>query len=212
MAKKLFLTRSNHDIGNAYLHAYSDAILNEAELRGWHVEKAENDKNTRQNVSSRLENKPSLAVFNGHGSEKEVFGIEDAPIVDSSNSHLLSGTICFIRACGCLAGLGAEAVKKGAKAVIGYKGDFWIPRVNEYQATPLRDPSAKPVLDASNAVPLKLLKGATAKEAVEASKKKANEAILHMLVREEPYDSPALKALINNNRFLELQGNENATP
>lgn len=211
MNKKLFITRSNHDIGNTYLSAYSQEIIEEAQLQGWRVEKAENENNEKKNVSSRLTNKPNLVVLNGHGSEEEVCGYQDKVILDSSNSKLLSETICFIRACSCMNGLGKDAVKKGAKAIVGYAGEFWIPRINEYEATPLKDPSAKQVLETSNLVALKLTKGATVREAVRASKEKARELMFEMITREEPYDSPALKALVNNNLLLAYQGDDETT-
>ncbi len=67
------------------------------------------------------------------------------------------------------------------------------------------------MLDASNVVALKLLKGASVGEAVQAAKEKANDEIRHMLVREEPYDSPSLKALVINNILLGYEGDEKAT-
>lgn len=210
MSRKLFIARSGHDIGNSYLFAYSQAIIDEAERRNWRVEKADGGDDCRNNVTARLSNGPQLAVFNGHGSEDEVCGHKDEVVIDSSNAGLLQGTVSFIRACGCLNGIGRSAVKKGAKAVVGYRGDFWIPRVNEFAATPLRDPSAKPVLEASNAVAYRLLKGARVKDAVEASKARANNAIRQMLTRVEPYDSPALRALVNNNLLIDFEGDQNA--
>ncbi len=211
MNKKLFLTRSDHDIGNSYMSAYCEEILAEAEERNWKVEKSEFAENEKKNVASRLANNPNLVVFNGHGTSDTVCGHKDQPILESSQAQLLAGTVSFIRACACLGGLGPSAVKNGAKAVVGYNGDLWLPRINEKAATPLTDPSAKPVLEASNTVALKLLKGATVREAVNASKNRANKEILQMLTREEPYDSPALKALITNNFNLNFEGNADAT-
>ncbi|MFA4946719.1 MAG: hypothetical protein WC607_04265 [Candidatus Micrarchaeia archaeon] len=151
-----------------------------------------------------------MVVLNGHGSEDAVFGFNDEPVLDSENSHLLAGSVSFMRACGCLSKLGKKAVAAKAKAVIGYRGDFWICKVNEYTATPLQDPSARPVLEASNAAPLKLLHGATVEEAVNASKEKTLKAIFRILTREEPYDSGALKALIGNEISFEGDGNATA--
>ncbi len=210
MNKKLFITRSEHDIGNYYLYAYSQEIIDEAKSKGWSVEKAEGVEATRKNVVSRLQNKPALIVFNGHGNENEICGHQDEVLLDHAQSKLLAGSVSFIRACGCLSNLGRIAVTNGAKAVTGYRGDFWIPRTNEYQATPLKDPSAKPVLEASNAVALRLLRGGTVKEAIEASRQKAREMMFAMIVSKEPYDSPALRALISNDMLLDFEGDEAA--
>jgi len=210
VTKRLFLTRTQHDFGNRYLYAYSQGIIDEAEGKGWAVERAENEKYTRKNVSSRLSNGPDLVVINGHGSETAdvVFGFNDEPVLDSENSCLLAGSISFLRACGCLAGLGKRATEQKAKAVIGYRDDFWIPRVHEREANPLNDPSARPVLEASNAAPLRLLHGATVEEAVQASREKTSKAIFRILTRQEPYDSAALKAL--NGNEIDFEGNGSA--
>jgi len=206
MTKKLLLARSDHDIGNHYLFMYSQEIVTEAEARGWSVERADNDRNTRKSVHSRLSNKPNLVVLNGHGSDDEVYGFKDEVVLGPYDSALLSGCVAFIRACASLNGLGVRAVKSGAKAVAGYRGDFWIPRIHEYHATPLKDPSARPVLEASNLVPLRLLKGASVQSAVEASKKYSFELISRMLTSGEPYDSPSVRALINNQALLGFEG------
>ncbi len=211
MTKKLFLARSNHDIGNHYLFAYSQEIVKEAEARGWSVERADNDHNIRKAVHSRLTNRPDLVVLNGHGSNDEVYGFKDEVVLGSSDSDLLSGCVTFIRACASLNGLGIRAIRSGAKAVAGYRGDFWIPRIHEYHAAPLKDPSARPVLEASNLVPLRLLKGSTIQSAVEASKKRSFELISKMLTRGEPYDSPSVRALINNQSVLGFEGEPDST-
>lgn len=193
------------------MSAYSEEILEDAKQRSWKIEKAEFTENEKKNVASRLANKPNLVVFNGHGTPDAICGDRDNPVLESSNAHLLAGTISFIRACACLGKLGQKAVQSGAKAVVGYSGDLWIPRMNEMEATPLSDPTAKPVLDSSNTVAFKLLKGATVSEAVSASKNKANKEIMQILSRDEPYDSPALRALVINNINLNFEGNADAT-
>ena len=203
---KLLISRSRHDACNEYLYAYSEEIITSAKSRGWQVERADCTDNTKANLSSRLANKPQLVVLNGHGSADEVYGHDDQATISRGNSHVLAGTVSFIRACGCLGGLGKAAVKAGAKAVAGYNGDFWISKTNKYAARPLQDTTAKPVLDASNKVALKLVKGSTVKEAVEASKALTNELVLKMITREEPYESATLKALMFNSLQLGFEG------
>lgn len=210
MSKRLLLARSDHDGGNHYLFAYCEEVIGEAVRLGWRVEKAENENAARKNFISRLANRPDFVFINGHGSESEVFGHEDAILLSVRDAGLLSGAVSFIRSCAALKILGKNAAEKGAKAVIGYDSEFWIPRINEYASRPLLDPSAKPVLEASNAVPLHLLRGSTATEAVEASHRMAYSAMRGMLTRNEPYDSPAMMALISNDLALGLAGDGNA--
>lgn len=212
MRKLFLLTYSDHDIGNAYLAAFSKLLEPEAVAHGWSVEKAVGAENTQKNVMARLKRHPDFCAFNGHGNENELYGHFNEIVLKPSDAAGLAGSVAFIRACGCLAGLGKAAVKAGAKGVVGYRGDFWIPRVNEYASTPLKDPPARLVLEASNAVALKLLKGGSASEAVEAGRAKAREAILRILTREEPYDVPALKSLVNNDALLDFEGDAGAKP
>ena len=210
MSKRFFLTRSRHDMANHYLYAYSNEVLDCAVTKGWRVEKAEDEDNNRRNVQSRLSKGHDLITFNGHGNERSVFGHANEELVGESEAGLLKDAVVFIRSCSSLAGLGRTAVAKGARAVVGYRGEFWFPRVHEYEARPLQDPSAKPVLDASNAIPLRLLHGASVQEAVESSKSKSDEHILKMLSSSEPYDAAALRALVNNAVLLGYEGQPNA--
>jgi len=209
--KRLFITRTDSDPGNACLFAYSKEIIDHAEELGWDVQKAENEKDTRQNVLSRLASKYHLIVFNGHGTREEVTGHEGKMIVNVGDAPLLSDSVTYIRACSCLDGLGKEAVRKGAKAVVGYREEFWISHFNEYAATPRKDPSSRAVMEVSNLIPLKLLKGSTVKETIDAAKNKANSMIYNMLVKNDFYDSATLQTLLHNDEALDFEGKGDAT-
>lgn len=206
MVSRLFITRLQHDIGNRYLHAYSAEIITAAEDRGWQVEGIENENVTRKQVHSRLgRGSPTVAVFNGHGSDSELCGHNNEVILDTGCVHLLKDTVVFARACNCANVLGAEAVRDGCNSFIGYSKTFIIPRVNEYNATPLRDPAANPILRTSNAVPIQLLKGDAPCDAVNASHAQATKLFARLLVSNEPYDAAALRALMHNDLCLTLQ-------
>ena len=210
MEKRLLLTRSRHDIANQYLFSYSEEIISDAKALGWHVEKAENEKNTAEELHSRLKNKPNFVFFNGHGNDSSIHGHNNETIIDISSASLLTGTIAFARSCSALKVFGKEAVKSGCTSFIGYEGLFLIPRVFEYESSPSINPAAKPVLEVSNIVGKLLLKGCTVQTAVNASQAKACSLMLKMLSSNEPHDKAAFTALYQNSSALSFAGDPNA--
>lgn len=209
-SKKLFLTRTDSDPGNACLFAYSQEILDRAQELGWNVQKADKEKAERANVLSRLAGKFHLIVFNGHGTPQEVTGYEGKMIVNAGDANLLSDSIVYVRACDCLEGLGKAAVKQGAKAVIGYRDELWISHFNEYRAKPLKDPASKPVMEVSNLIALKLMKGASVQETLEAVQNKTNSIIYDLIVKNDFYESATLQALLHNELALGFEGSGDA--
>jgi hypothetical protein len=208
---RLFITRPQYDKGTEYLYAWSEKIIESAEERGWKVDKSDASKVTKKEVHSRLKKKPAdFVFFNGHGNESEMCGHNHELIMEKDSSHLLKDSITFTRACNCVVGLGKLAVKNGCNSFIGYLGEFWIPRVHEYESTPLKDPVAKPVLEVSNMIPLSIIKKSTVSESIDSSKKLAIKYISKLLVSDEPYDIAALKALSQNNDCLDYEGDGNA--
>lgn len=209
--KRLLITRSRHDIGNQYLYAYSEEILEEAKERGWAISQAEDEKNNPKQVQSFLsKNAPNLVVFNGHGTERAVCGHKDETLVDTSSARLLDKTVVFARACSAVSELGKTAIENGCKAFIGYRGNFTIPRISEYESTPLRDPAARPVIEVSNVIPTNLLDGAAVQYAVKAARQKGAKLLLKMLTSEEPYDKAVFKAAFDNHVNLDFIGQHDA--
>jgi hypothetical protein len=209
--KRILLTRTRHDIGNHYLFVYSEEILDKAQDSGWKIFKVEDEKNRKKEIKSRLKKtNPDFVFFNGHGTSDSILGYNDEKIVNISSASILREKIVFARSCDALEGLGKEAVEKGCIAFIGHNGEFLIPHVNEFESTPQRDPTAKPVLETSNIVGKSLLKGSTVGNAVKASQRKAEELILKMLVSDEPYDGATYRALLQNYSTLSFQGDSKA--
>jgi len=208
---RLLITRPQHDKGTYYLYAWSKEIIDSAAGHGWTVDKSYGPKATRAEVQSRLEkNPPDFVFFNGHGSESEMCGHNLETILDESSSHLLKGTITFARACNCVVKLGKSAVDKGCRSFIGYVGEFWFPRINKFESSPLEDIAAKPVLEVSNQIPLSIIKNHTTAEAVDSAKALALKHISKLILSREPYDRAALKALSQNDDSLVYEGDGNA--
>lgn len=208
---RLFITRPQHDKGTHYLHAWSKEVIDSAKDHGWTVDKSDGPKATREEVQSRLEKNPAdFVFFNGHGNESEMSGHNLEIIMDESSSHLLKDTITFTRACNCVVKLGKSAIGKGCKAFIGYTGEFWIPRIHNFELSPLKDRAAKPVLEVSNQIPLSIIKNCTASEAVNSAKALTLKYISKLILSREPYDRAALKALSHNDDFLAYEGDDDA--
>ncbi|MDO8625334.1 MAG: hypothetical protein Q7R47_04595 [Candidatus Diapherotrites archaeon] len=209
--KKLFVTRPNNDDGTAYLSVWSNEIIQQAKDKGWTVLQSDGAKATRLEVQSKLEKTPpDLVCFNGHGNEREIYGQGAEVLMDSSSAGLLDHTVTFARSCESLVVLGKKAVEKGCRAFVGYSHQFWFPKVKQYELTPLEDPAAKPVLEVSNTIPIKLIKNATVSEAIEASKTLSRKYILKMIVSKEPYDRAALRALVQNDSCVGFVGDPDA--
>jgi hypothetical protein len=213
VAKRFLLTRTRQDYGNQYLYAYSEELIREAKDRGWKVDRAEDENATQAEVASRLTKiAHDFILFNGHGtpSGDAIYGHGEEKVIDTGSTGLLAKKIVYARSCGVLEALGASAAGNGCAAFIGYVGDFYIPRVNEYESVPLRDPSARPVLEVSNMIGKLILKGDSVMEAMTAAQRRAEHLLLKMLSSGEPYDSASFKALYNNYLNLAYRGNADA--
>ena len=114
--------------------------------------------------------------------------------------------VVFARACDCLQELGKEAVRKGCKAFVGYEKKFWIASLNEMASRPLNDPLTKPIMANSNMVAEELIKGRTVKEAIDKAHEHAAKLILDLVFSDDPYKSPALAAIVNNDSVLNYEG------
>ena len=206
MPQSLF-SRPDFDEGTAYLFQWCERLISKAREKGYNVVDVKGKDVTAKSVLGRLRAlRPRLVCLNGHGDKTMYCGHEFEPVITLQTADSLNGTTTFVRACNCLDGLGEKAIEGGCSAFVGYSIEFIIPIQNEFAATPLKDPIAKPVLEASNEVMESLLDGKTPKEAVEASHRLAREHVRQIMYSKEfaedmRYHS-ALFALVNNDMGL----------
>ena len=199
---RLLITRSRHDPTTNYLYEYCEEVISQAQNKGWKVEEA----NTGVAVQSRLaKNNPDLVLFNGHGNEDCILGNNNDVLVNTENAELLAGKTVFARACSSLRKLGKQAVSKGCNAYVGYADNFVFFTINEMEATPLKDPAAKPALEVSNTVALKLVEGNSVVSAVAAARKKSVEWMTKMLASKEPYARQTFDSLLLNHLRLGIE-------
>ncbi|MFH1095318.1 MAG: hypothetical protein V1728_03815 [Candidatus Micrarchaeota archaeon] len=214
MTKKLLITRAKHNPDNEYLYTYSKEILDVAATEGWVAHKAEDTDATRKNVISRLSGTQyKLVVLNGHGEADLIRGHNDEILLTCDDAALLRGTIVFFRSCDTISGLGrAAADKGGAKAAVGYAEAFSFYGQTGYEFRRLQDPLAKPVLEVSNLVATKLIKGSSVQDAMRTSRREARERVRKLLSHPaDQHNLLIIDMLVQNAIALTCAGNELAS-
>ena len=212
MQKEILITRPNYDDATGYLFYYAGLIIKESNKRGISCIDLKRPRLTREIFTNITESRsPSFIFFNAHGNEKCIYGDkiegdEEILIEEGKNHHLLNSRLIYTRACLSAASLG-KACKDGC--FIGYKApfSFWI---NEkWSAKPSNDNTAKLFLEPSNMIVSSILKGNTAKEAVNKSINISKKNILRLLnEKEEPGATASIMLLWNNIEGIEILGNK----
>lgn len=180
----ILITRPRYETPTHYLYHWSAVLVEAASSGGNKVFDLEKKKACRKKVESYLNKRaPSIAIFNGHGDTRSVSGQDGEDlIVVGQNTNLLKYCIVFMRACSAGKVLGLEIMKEGAESFIGYREPFrFYTNEEEYFNKPLEDDYARPFFEASNQVGLSLIKGKTAKEADENSRKVYRNIISRLL-------------------------------
>ena len=215
MTKQFLITRPTHDKETAYLYSFSKAIVNIAkEDRNIRLTELSGSKAIRKNLEKQLSTKDStLAFLNGHGDANTVFGHKDQPILDKSNIQLTKGKIVYALACDSLINLGKMAIKKGAKAYIGYTNEFmWLGEPSK-SAVPDKDKNAVPFRKVCHILINSLLKGISVGEVVNKTKLEYKKLIKNYGNSEDDFgDAPTIGLALSWNLFaLNFEGDAFAT-
>lgn len=180
----ILITRPEHDFLTRCVSRWSDRIINEAKKRLHHVIDLHKEKANKVEFESRIKKLvPALILLNGHGDETCVSGHDNQILVkDGENEYLLKKKITY--AVACLSGkvLGV-ACADSITTYIGYDEPFILNLDRRYLARPLSDERARRFLEPSNLIALSLLKGHSAKEASENSKRLFRKNIVDLLKR-----------------------------
>jgi len=169
----LLVTRPNHDNATNYLYFWSKQIIDEAVKKGIKVLDLNGSKSNRKLLLSYTKkHNPKILFFNGHGSEDSICGYNDEVLLDNSHNFVnFKDSIIVSRSCRSAAVLGVFLVKNGLKTFIGYINNY-IVKISKRKITdPLKDKIASLYLEPSNLIVTTLLKGRTAIEADNRSKK-----------------------------------------
>lgn len=177
--KKLLVTRPEYDKVTNYLSSWSHEVILAASKKGFQVKDLGADNVNEKNFSRYVKKqKPSFIMINGHGSPDCIVGHGGKILLEKGrNEDLLKGSVAYALSCNSAAGLGPSAVENGAKAYIGYKLSFGFLTNKNKECTPEEDELANYFKEASNQVPLTLIKGKGAGLAYERSQHKFKELI-----------------------------------
>ena len=215
MVKQFLITRPSHDKETSYLYSFSKAI----------VEIVKKDKNirltelsmknaNRKELEKSLLTKDSTLIFlNGHGNSETVFGHSNKAILDAKNISLTKNKIVYALACDSLISLGKLAIKKGAKAYIGYKNEFmWVGDPTK-STVPDKDKNSVPFRRVCHSLSYSLLEGMSVQEAVNKTKELYKKLIKTYGTSKDTFgDAPAIGlALSWDLSALDYEGEAKAT-
>ena len=133
-------------------------------------------------------------------------GSEEVLIEENKNHNLLDSRIVYARSCWSAKSLG-KSCKDGC--FIGYNVPFIFLVEQEHSATPLKDKTAKTIIEPSNLVVISLIKGNDAQDSVKKSKALSKKTMLKLLdMNNEQETSAIITCLWSNMEGLEIIGDE----
>lgn len=179
---RLLITRPEHDPATLYLSRWSDRIIDAADKKNIEVTDLRKEKAVKKELEGRLRKiNPTLVILNGHGSDESVCGHDNEVLINAkSNSDLLKGRVIYAVSCNSAKKLG-KACADNETAYIGYDESFVFNIERKYLSQPLKDKRAERFMQPSNQVSLSLIKGHTAVESLQNSKKLFKETIRKLL-------------------------------
>jgi len=208
----MVLVRTDYDSITHYMFHWSAPVIETAEKKGFDVVSIDGRNAVKKGIISRMEKiRPDFTFLNGHGDARSFYGDDNKKAISMNEAHVFDGSVAFVRACNCLEELGKKAVNKHAsKCFIGYKDKFWNVWRSEKLSNPLQDDVSRPIMEASNAVPLGLIKGADVEESINMSHDVSAREIEKAIFSPDPASSAVLRALVFNDTSLDYHGNEKA--
>ncbi len=211
MAKiSLLTTRPNHDLTTRYISAWAETVLDFARKHGNTVFDLAKKKAVRGMFESMMKkHNPDVVFLNGHGSDNAVLGQDNEPLLQVGvNQNLLKDKVAYALSCKSANVLGAESVRAGAKAYIGYKDDFIFQYSSDKISRPREDKTASFFLEPSNQVVISLLKGHNANDATRRGKEVFLKNIRKFISSQTPQDDvTTLRYLVWNMQNLVCKTN-----
>jgi hypothetical protein len=214
MTTILLVTRPEYDYTTRYISAWAEEVLTYARAQRHIVFDLRKTRARRKEFEGMLRKRhPSLVFLNGHGDEQTVAGQNDEMLVEAgTNETLLQNTVVYALSCRSAKVLGAECVKRGTLAYLGYTEDFIFLYSADKRTRPLEDKTASLFLDPSNQIPLTLLKGHTVQDAHARAKTTFARNIQKLLTSQTSSDDTAVvRYLWWDMQHLTYHGDANAT-
>ncbi len=207
---RLLITRPEHDYATRYLSYWSKDIIKAAIAKDIEVVDLHRGKAAKKELEGRLRKiNPTFVVLNGHGSDECVFGHNNEELINAkTNSDLLKGRVTYAVSCNSAKKLGKACADK-TTAYIGYNESFVFNMERQYLSQPLKDKRAAQFLKPSNQVSLSLIKGHTAKEASDSSKRLFSGTIKRLLpsINQNPHAREDVADLFWDMNHLVCEGN-----
>lgn len=209
MNKSILMTLPSSDDVTNYLSVFSKEIVIASQQNQIQIKCLEKEKVTKENVNNLIKSLDcKMLIFNGHGSIKSIMGHKNEEIIYlGKNEALLKNRITYARSCWALAELGRKSVEEKKGCFIGYKIPFMFIINNTWATNPIKDNIAKIFFDTSNLVPIGLIKGHTARESDENSKKSMLKAINRALAKKDRDSQAIAQTLWNNYIAQDIAGN-----
>lgn len=198
MSDSLLVTRPNFDLTTRYISIWAEEIIKLAKLKNKNVfDLAKNRARRKEFESMVRKHNPDLVFLNGHGNETQVAGQDNEILLSVEDKNLFKNKTLYALSCKSGKTLGPESVESGARSYIGYAEDFIFLYDEKMINRPKEDKTAEIFMEPSNQVMLSLLKGHTAREAHENSKRSFAKRIRKMLSSQSTrIESSAVRYLI----------------
>lgn len=201
MRKGILITLPKSDEVTTYLSIFSKPIIDACFQKSINFKLLNNHEANKKNfelVLSKLNYK--MVFFNGHGSANSICGYKNEELVRlGKNESILRERIIYARSCWSVSGLGRSCMKDSKEGCfIGYRIPFMFLINKTWIGNPIKDKTAKIFFETSNNVPLGFIKGHSAIESHENSKRSMLKAIKKLL-RNKDKDSEAIAEILWNN-------------
>lgn len=215
----MLATTPDYDPATHLLRLWTAEVIEEARMRGIKPLRLDGKDVTKEKFGEMVgAHNPSFLLLNGHGSGNSVFGqrLGDgtvaAILAEGDNDGILAGRIAYARACSSSFSLGASCVGKGARAYIGYRGAFIITSDANMASRPQNDRVANYFKEITNVIPIAIIKGNSAGEAVLRSRAACAKIIQHLESGEHytPEAQAILPLLYIDMQLLDLKGDADA--
>lgn len=208
---RIIITRPEHDPATRYLSCWSIFIIEAANKKNIEITDLHQEKATKKELEGRLYKiDPTFVILNGHGSDEYILGHDDKELINLNNKDLLKGKVTYAVSCNSAKKLGKACADKNT-AYIGYDESFVFNIERKYLSQPIKDQRAARFLQPSNQVSLSLIKGHTAEESSQSSKKSFREAIQKLLpsISNDPHNREDAADLFWDMNHQVCEGNGN---
>ena len=185
MKKGLIITLPQSDDVTEYLAVFSKPITDECERMSIKFHELKKEKVNKLEFESSLKSYDyNFVILNGHGEENAVTGHQNKTIIKKGeNDGLLNKKITYARSCWAATGLGSCYAEDEESCFIGYNIPFMFLMDTTRATNPIKDKIAEIFFKTSNLLPIGILKGQTAEQANNNSKRAMLKGIKKALTR-----------------------------